>query len=173
MMIDTSLPWCFWLFPVAFAIHNIEEALWLPAWSQSAGRFHRSVGRFEFAFAIVVITAVSVVITILFYVNGKQSLPCYLFFAFNVGMFVNVFVPHLAGTIALKRYCPGLLTGMVLLVPTTLYLLWYGYTNDFYSLPKFWYVTIPFAGLIIGSIPVLFKIGRAIEHSLYRNDANG
>ena len=31
------IPWFFWLFPVAFAIHNAEEALCLPAFSKSAG----------------------------------------------------------------------------------------------------------------------------------------
>jgi hypothetical protein len=26
-----------WMFPVAVTLHNLEEAVWLPAWSQHAG----------------------------------------------------------------------------------------------------------------------------------------
>jgi hypothetical protein len=38
-----------WMVPAAIALHNLEEALWLPAWSESrAGRWHRAVGVFEF-----------------------------------------------------------------------------------------------------------------------------
>ena len=122
------MPWFFWLFPLAFAVHNIEEALFLPGWSKSAGRFHKPVGEFEFVFALVVLTTASVVITVLAGSAGKQTLPSYLFFAFNFGMLVNVFYPHLTATIVLKRYCPGLFTGVLFLVPTTGYLLLYGLT---------------------------------------------
>ena len=78
-------------------------------------------------------------------------------------MLVNVFFPHLAAAVALRRYCPGLLTGVLLLVPTTVYLLAYGYENAYFSFPRFWIVAIPFAGLVVGSIPLLFRIGRSIQ----------
>lgn len=117
-------------------------------------------------FALVVITALSVVITIFFYSSGKQSLPSYLYFAFNFGMFANVFFPHLAATIVLKRYCPGLLTGILFLVPTTAYLLMYGYDNRYFVFPMFWFVALPFAALVVGIIPVLFMIGRLCERVL-------
>lgn len=168
-MFNDGVPWFFWLFPLAFAIHNIEEALWLPAWSQSAGRFHKSVGAFEFRFALIVLTILSIIITTVFYTTGRQTIGSYLFFAFNFGMLINVFVPHLAATIVLRRYAPGLLTGLILLLPTTSFLLWYGYVNEFFLFPMFWYVTFPFAALVIGSIPVLFKIGIKLKGLSDRN----
>jgi uncharacterized protein with HXXEE motif len=156
------MPWFFWLFPIAFAIHNIEEALWFPEWSRSAGRFHRGVGTFEFTFAVIVLTLVSVIITTVFAVRGRLSVASEMFFAFNLGMLLNVFVPHLAATIALRRYCPGLLTGVVLLVPTTTYLLVYGYRHQYIVAPRFWFVAIPFLALLVASIPVLFWTGRLL-----------
>jgi hypothetical protein len=165
-MTETPLPWFFWLFPLAFAVHNIEEALWLPGWSQSAGRFHKPVGAFEFRFALIVLTLFATVITSFLYSSGKQTFPSYLFFAFNFGMLLNVVVPHLAATIVLKKYCPGLLSGIFLLLPTTAALLWYGYQHKYFLFPLFWYVTVPFAALVIGSIPVLFKVGRMIKVSV-------
>ena len=161
---DSGIPWFFWLFPVAFAIHNIEEALWLPAFSKSAGKFHKPVNSFEFVFAVIVLTLLSIIITFLFYQNGKQSITCYLYFAFNFGMLLNVLHPHLTATVVLKKYCPGLITGILFLIPATTYILIYGYQNQYFLFPEFWIITIPFAVLVVSSIPVLFKAGRYLRH---------
>lgn len=161
---ELSIHWIFWLFPIAVAIHNVEEAFFLPRWSESAGRFHTPVGKFEFRFAVVFLTLLSVIITTLFYMTSKQSFSCYLFFAFNLAMLLNVFFPHFAATIILKEYSPGLLTGLILLLPTTVYLLFYGYDHGFYLFPRFWFIAIPFVALVIASIPVLFKIGKLIQN---------
>ncbi|HTY00065.1 MAG TPA: HXXEE domain-containing protein [Bacteroidota bacterium] len=163
---ETSLPWFFWAFPLAFSIHNLEEAIWLPAYSKSAGKFHKPVGTFEFVFALVVITLLAVIITLLFFLKGRQSIACYLFFAYNFGMLINVFFPHIIATIALRRYCPGLGTGILLLAPTTIYLLQYGYRNEYILFPTFWLVTIPFAVVVVGSLPLLFRIGRWLQQRL-------
>lgn len=163
---DASLPWIFWAFPIVFTIHNIEEALWLPEFSRKAGKYHQPVDTFEFVSAVVVITLMAIFITACFYAMGKQSIACYLFFAFNFGMFINVFFPHMVATIALRKYCPGLLTGILLLFPTTGYLLWYGYQNQYFVFPMFWLITIPFLGLVVASIPVLFRVGKKLEKAL-------
>jgi len=166
---DNIIPWFYWLFPIAFTIHNIEEAFWLPAYSKSAGKFHKPVNTFEFVFALIIITLISILITILFYLNGKESLACYLFFAFNFGMLVNVFYPHLIATILLKKYCPGLITGILFLFPSTTYILIHGYQNQYFLFPKFWIITIPFAILIVGSIPILFKVGKYLQRKSFAN----
>jgi hypothetical protein len=165
---EISIPWLFWLFPVAFAIHNIEEALWLPAWSKSAGKFHKPVGTFEFRFAVLALTALSVTITLWFCLSGKQSPASYLFFAFNFVMLLNVLFPHFAATVTLRKYCPGLLTGVLLLAPTTGYLLLFGYHHGYLIFPTFWFVAIPFTALLAGSIPVLFSIGKLFQRALGR-----
>jgi hypothetical protein len=38
-----------WLFAAAVTLHNLEEALLLPKWSQLAGRWYRPVGACESA----------------------------------------------------------------------------------------------------------------------------
>jgi len=62
---------------------------------------------------------------------GSESLGAYLFFAFNLVMLVNDFFPHLAATMALKKYCLGLLTGVLFLAPTTMSLLLYDYAHQY------------------------------------------
>ena len=69
---QSVIPWFFWLFPIAFTIHNIEEALWLPAFSKSAGKFHKPVNSFEFAFALIILTLLSIIITFLFFQNENK-----------------------------------------------------------------------------------------------------
>jgi hypothetical protein len=44
------------LFLLGFMLHNVEEGLWLPAWSQTVPRFQRAVGSDEFRFAAFVVT---------------------------------------------------------------------------------------------------------------------
>ncbi len=163
----TSVAWIFWAFPIAFAIHNIEEALWLPAFSKSAGKYHKPVGIFEFTFALSVITMLAIVITLSFCRSGKQSIAAYLFFAFNFVMLINVFFPHLAATIALRKYCPGLLTGILLLAPTTIYLLFIGHREKYFLFPTFWFATIPFAAVMVWFIPILFKVGKYLQGSFH------
>ena len=34
-----------WLFALVVTLHNLEEAIWLPDWSQTAGRWHSPVSR--------------------------------------------------------------------------------------------------------------------------------
>ena len=52
-----------WLFPAAITVHNLEEAIWLPGWSRTAGEWHAGVGAFEFRFAVAVLTALAWVVT--------------------------------------------------------------------------------------------------------------
>lgn len=164
--------WIFWLFPAAFAIHNLEEAIWLPEFSKSAGKFHKPVNSFEFNFALFVLTLLSIIITFFFYFYGKESVAAYFYFAFNLGMLINVLYPHLIATILLRKYCPGLITGITLLVPVTTYILLSGYQNQYYSFPKFWMIFVPFAILVVGSIPFLFKVGLFLQNKLTRTSEN-
>jgi hypothetical protein len=51
------------LFLLGFSLHNIEEALWLPQWSQNATRFHKPVSNNEFHFAVIMVTAIGYLFT--------------------------------------------------------------------------------------------------------------
>jgi hypothetical protein len=46
----------YFLFLLAVTLHNLEEAVWLPDWSQQAGRWHRPVEKIPFRFAVLVLT---------------------------------------------------------------------------------------------------------------------
>ena len=107
-----------YFFLLGFCLHNLEEGLWLPEWSKHAQRFSRVVEPGEFRFAVVVVTSLGIGLTFLHRLL-RQQLPGveYVYGGFVGMMMVNAFLPHLAATIALRRYAPGTLTGLILNVP--------------------------------------------------------
>lgn len=110
------------LFLLGFFLHNLEEYIWLPKWSQSAGVFHPGVTRKSFTLLVLLVSAFGVVSTLLF-VNYPNQITSYVYYAFVLLMVLNVVFPHLAATILQQRYAPGLLTGIVFNLPIGILLL--------------------------------------------------
>jgi hypothetical protein len=83
-----------WLFPIATTLHNLEEAVWLPAWSASTRgtRFHPPVGAPEFRFALAVLTILAFAVTALAVRRPERWLHPALGYA--GAMFLNVFFPQ-------------------------------------------------------------------------------
>jgi len=75
-------------------------------------------------------------------------------------MVLNAFVPHLAATLFLRRYAPGLLTGLLLLVPVNSILLAQAIASGDLNWRQLAGSTIVVAGALLGLLPVLFGLGR-------------
>jgi len=153
-----------WLIPIAIALHNLEEALWLPAWSHSrAGRWHHTVGEFPFRFAVFILTAVAIIIAIWARLGGQNGLGFYLLGACALGQGLNVFLPHAAATIFTRSYAPGLGSGLFLVLPASIAFLTNAFSRPGFDLWRFFIVSAIFIPAIVLSIPGLFKAGRFIE----------
>jgi hypothetical protein len=114
------------LFLLAFTLHNIEEALWLPQWSQYAKKFHPPVAKNEFHFAVLAITVLGYVLTFLVLLTGSSNdIIKYLYLGFLLMMSFNAVFPHLIATIVLKRYAPGTITGLLLNLPIGVYVIFW------------------------------------------------
>lgn len=111
------------LFLFGYSLHNLEEALWLPAWSKYAERFHAPVQSAVFHFALIIVTAEAFLIAALRFAF-PDSPATTVFYGFVCMMVLNVFFPHLLATIALRRYAPGLITGLTLNLPVGALLLY-------------------------------------------------
>ncbi len=77
-------------------------------------------------------------------------------------MVCNALFPHLLSTIILRRYAPGTLTGILLIVPMGVYILIrrIGTTDELiHTILSFICVTI----IVLTAIPFLFKIGGKIS----------
>jgi hypothetical protein len=151
-----------WLFAISITVHNLEEAIWLPKWSMSAGRWHHPVEPAVFRFAVLTLTIFAYISTILAAVGEKQSLGAYLVAGYALAMLLNVIFPHLIATIALKKYAPGLTTALFFNLPITLGLLYHATIEGYIDLNKFYYIGPVVTIGILGSIPVLFAIGKRV-----------
>ena len=152
-----------WLFALALTLHNLEEAIWLPKWSQHAGRWHPKASKIQFRLAVLILTLLAYGIVLWSYWGGKGSLGDYLLSGYAFTMLLNAFFPHLIATIVLRRYAPGLITALGLNVPVMSMLLFRGLEERYVSLSAFMISGVVFTAVIVAIIPVLFRIGRYFE----------
>lgn len=149
-----------WLFTLGVVAHNCEEAILLPAWSRTAGRWHAPVGSREFVFAVAVLSLLLVVLAAAAFSTGPKSIWAYAFTGYVFAMVANVFVPHVVGTIALRRYVPGTATALLFNLPLGGLFLQEAVAQGFVAWDTIVWVAPVTAVAIVASIPVLFAIGR-------------
>jgi hypothetical protein len=153
------------LFLFAFSLHNTEEALWLPAWSTTAGRFHPAVGADEFRFGVLVVTLIGYLATFLFLAFGASSAPIrYAYFGFLMMMALNAVFPHLVATIALGRYAPGTMTGLFLNLPLSSYIVFIEYRESPFD-SKLLAGVVGVTILMLASLKPLFALGRRVTNT--------
>ena len=149
-------------FPLAITLHNIEEALWLPQWSHHAAKYHSPVEKNEFHFALIIITALAYLVTFFRVILPDVVFISWIFYGFLGVMIINAIFPHLVATIALKKYAPGLFTGIFLIIPINSILIYRAVSIGFTTITEVIIATAAVGILLILIIPLLFKAGRAL-----------
>ena len=144
------------LFVLAVALHNLEEGLWLPHF---AARLWRAPSAANFRFGVIVLTVLIALVAAWCVAGGRNSLPAYLLAGTVLAMLANIIVPHLLGTLILRRYVPGLATSIALIAPTGALLLdrlvsagWVEPRTLLWSAPLV-------VAAIVGLIAALFALG--------------
>lgn len=151
------------IFMFTVTLHNIEEGLWLPQWSRYAGRYHKPVEPGEFHFALIILTSVAYLISVLTMVYPNVILLRYLFAGYVGTMLLNVFFPHLIGTLVLKSYVPGLITGLLLNLPLNGLILYYMIRDSYLNLYIMIITIIVFSIFTLSILTPLFKVGRKLN----------
>jgi hypothetical protein len=149
-------------FPLAITLHNIEEALWLPQWSKYAGKYHPPVEAREFHFALIIITALAYLATFLTLLFPDIAFLKWIFYGVLGIMIINALFPHLVATIALKRYAPGLFTGIFLIIPINSLLIYRAINTQVITVLQIIIATVFVGIVLIIIIPLLFKAGRKL-----------
>ena len=150
------------LFILSFTLHNIEEGLWLPKWSQHAEKYHQKVSNNEFHFALISITVFGYLLTFALIMFGSTfDIIRYIYLGFIIMMSFNAIFPHLLATIALKKYAPGTLTGLLLNLPIGIAIViqYYRQGLNFFNLII---ATVIVAFVVIISLKPLFKLGKLL-----------
>jgi len=149
-----------WLFTAGVLLHNLEEALWLPAWSTQAARWYRPVPAPAFRFAAGVLSLAFVVLTLAATLSQAGSVAAYLMAGYVLAMLLNVLAPHVLATVALRRYMPGTATAVLLNLPLGLLYLRRALAERFVEPQVFrWAGPLEVAGLL-AVLPLLFALGR-------------
>lgn len=160
----------YWLFALAITVHNLEEGLFLPAYAGATSRFSGRVTPFAFRFALVVLTAVAYVVVGL--AVAGNLLATQLLAGIAAVMVVNAVVPHLALTVAFRRYAPGTGTALCIMLPLSLLVIANGLA-DAMSGRSLLIAAVVVAVVLIVAIPLLFLAGRLIERHVSWASANG
>jgi hypothetical protein len=148
-----------WAFPIALTLHNLEEAVWMPAWTQHAGFWHSPVGAGEFRIAAAILTILVYALTYWSIRSGKGSVATYVLAGFVFAILLNV-IYHLAATLGLREYAPGVVTAALINLPVMTYLLRQLFHERWVSWPKalLAFIAVPLVILLL--IPVLLWVGR-------------
>jgi len=154
-----------WLFALGVIAHNTEEAIFLPAWSASAGRWYFNVSAGAFRFGAVVLSIAVLVAAQLASMGGAKSFGAYFISGYALAMALNAFVPHVIATFALRVYAPGTATALLLNLPLGGWLVYRSLVEGYLE-PKVFAVTGPVTVVcIVASIPLLFAIGAKVTNA--------
>lgn len=143
---------------LAVTLHNIEEMIWLPGFRHPS---LPALTPFQFRFA-------AIAVAVLFWLLAaglKAGMPLAPVLAgFAAAMIVNALVPHLALTLVLRRYHPGLATGLFAVVPAAFLAL--SSLGGAAEIPEgggfAWRAGAAFVGLGL-SLPLLLWLGARLE----------
>jgi hypothetical protein len=152
------------LFPLVLSIHNLEEGLFLPKWSQETKFVNvKRVGEVEFRFALIIITLLAYLVSTIRVFNSENHLSNLLYFGFLGTMILNALIPHLSVSIMTKKYMPGLFSALFINLPSLSFMTYKAYRLEFITLKELIMATSVVSLLLLLLLPLLFKIGRSIE----------
>lgn len=145
--IDRSLSFkqVLWLVPVVLTLHNIEEALTMPRWVmqnlpliQSNLPFGIQIDftSFQLLVSLGIATVVPIAVTMLCINGEKKSARLFFLFLLQAIILINVFVPHIAVSLRILDYNPGVLTAVSVTLPFSLYLFRRAYREEYLTRPK-------------------------------------
>ncbi len=111
---------------------------------------------------MIVVTALGYLLTLLHFADDKNNLLIQnVYYGFVLMMSLNVLFPHLIATLVLKRYAPGLVTGLLLNLPFGLLLVRQALSHGaalLYLVISALLITV----IMLALINLLFKIGGKI-----------
>jgi hypothetical protein len=156
-----------WLFfPLAITLHNLEEAIWLPAWTKHATQFRKPVEENVFYFAVIFVTVLAYISTFLAVAFPSSWLWKYIFHGFLGAMILNTIFPHLVSTIISRRYSPGLVTGLFLLLPINSIILYQSVMLGHVKLTDLMISILIVSLALLSFLPLFFKIGEQLARQM-------
>jgi hypothetical protein len=112
---------------------------------------------------VAVLTVLAFAVTGMSASSGKQTVWTYLIFGYMAAVLANVLIPHIALTVALRSYMPGVATAVLLNLPVLSLLMVLALMEGYVSGWKAVAFCIGVSGVLVASIPALFKFGKVLH----------
>nr|WP_280740123.1 HXXEE domain-containing protein [Paenibacillus maysiensis] len=112
-------------------------------------------------------TSLAYLSTFFYLLFPNSSLAKYILTGFLGSMIVNALFPHLLASIMLKRYAPGVLTGILLNIPINSLILYQFFQNHELTFKTLLLSTLAVGIVLLGLIPILFKVGKSLTTQIY------
>jgi hypothetical protein len=141
-----SMKHALWLIPFILTVHNLEEALTMPAWVPAhVGLIKENLPipidiQFtpaQLLCSLFIATAVPWIVTLLCIDGERGSVKLFLLFLLQAIILLNVFIPHIAASIRMQQYNPGVVTAVLFNLPFSIYLFRRAYRTQYLSLQNF------------------------------------
>lgn len=148
-----------WGVPIFLAIHNLEEAPFMEEWYKGLPLpVHPIVSTKQFVAAVSLLTVAGFAVTYFGIYSSNQSIGISIILGIQMVMLVNVFVPHLATAIRFRKYSPGIVTGLLLNLPYSIYLFQRAMQEGFMPWQLIWILLAiaPFASIALITISLQF-----------------
>ena len=134
------------LLPFVFLIHNLEETIWvarMQEFSMNTPDLDTDVFAFQFRIAVFIFTVLGFVLAFGFQKSRYYDL---LMNGFAGALFLNVFFPHTVASVYYLSYLPGLVSGLLLVLPLTFLILQRNFKNTRINKCSF------FVSIIVGAL---------------------
>jgi Protein of unknown function with HXXEE motif len=148
-----------WLFAGALTLHNAEEGLWLLPWAKRRGYWRIPVSIAQARIVLVLLTLLAYGCAWLSAIGNRAGI--YLLCGVALTMLLNVLVPHLIASIALRTYSPGTGTAVALNLPMTCWLLHRAFVEQRITPHTFAWAGPAVVVGILALIPLLFLLLKA------------
>ena len=150
------------LYLAGLTVHNLEELIWLPAWTDRLRSFKPRISRAGFGCAVTVLTLLAYALVPLSRLAGPRSRLAHLKAAYVNAVIANAFLPHLAASLTLRRYMPGLATGLLLNLPLGTALIRRELAEGLIEAPRLRRATLLFSLGLLALLPLLFRLGERL-----------
>ena len=168
----------FWYVAVvlAFALHNLEEAVAAPRMLdllQSRGpgylrAFYSGIDAFTLRTSLLILTVLAILVTLAAARRPNRPGSAYAMLVFGAVIGLNA-LAHVALAVALRAYMPGLATALLLTLPVSALLLTLAHRERWVSSPVFWTI-LPAAIVVHGPVLLGFiRISTGIARSFTRS----
>jgi len=144
-MRDRNLLVLLWIFPIALSLHVFEEFAFPGGFKRWINVYKPRKLRSDFYYFAVNAAAIAGAVLIALIARRAVGLAVYLY---SVALMAGNAASHLRGTIREKHYCPGTISGCLLLLPLLFVSCWYLLSAS--KLDPLWAIACVAVGVSVG-----------------------